>query len=52
MILGDNFFYGQNLTRLLLECSKIKSGAKIILHSVQNPELFGVAKINQKNKKD
>ena len=51
MILGDNFFYGQNLTKLLLECSKIKSGAKIILHSVQNPELFGVAKINQKNKK-
>ena len=51
MILGDNFFYGQNLTRLLLECSKIKSGAKIILHSVQNPELFGVAKINKKNKK-
>jgi glucose-1-phosphate thymidylyltransferase len=51
MILGDNFFYGQNLTRLLLECSKIKSGAKIILHSVQNPELFGVAKVNQKNKK-
>ena len=51
MILGDNFFYGQNLTKLLLECSKIKSGAKIILHSVQNPELFGVAKINNKNKK-
>ena len=51
MILGDNFFYGQNLTKLLLECSKIKSGAKIILHSVRNPELFGVAKINQKNKK-
>ncbi|WP_440932207.1 sugar nucleotidyltransferase [Candidatus Pelagibacter sp.] len=51
MILGDNFFYGQNLTKLLLECSKIKSGAKIILHSVQNPELFGVAKINNRNKK-
>ena len=34
-----------------MECSKIKSGAKIILHSVQNPELFGVAKVNQKNKK-
>ena len=51
MILGDNFFYGQNLTKLLLNCSKLKSGAKIILHSVQNPELFGVAKLNQKNKK-
>jgi glucose-1-phosphate thymidylyltransferase len=51
MILGDNFFYGQNLTKLLIDCSKIKSGAKIILHSVQNPELFGVAKLKQKSKK-
>ena len=51
MILGDNFFYGQNLSKLLLECAKIKSGAKIILHSVQNPEQFGIAKINKKSKK-
>ena len=51
MILGDNFFYGQNLSRLLFECAKLKNGAKIILHGVQNPELFGVAKINKKNKK-
>ena len=51
MILGDNFFYGQNLSKLLHNCAKLKIGAKIILHSVQNPELFGVAKINNKNKK-
>jgi len=51
MILGDNFFYGQNLSKLLFQCAKLKNGAKIILHGVQNPELFGVAKINQKNKK-
>ena len=51
MILGDNFFYGQNLSKLLHNCAKLKNGAKIILHSVQNPELFGVAKINIKNKK-
>ena len=50
MILGDNFFYGQNLSKLLQSCSMTKSGAKIILHNVQNPELFGVAKID-KNKK-
>ena len=49
MILGDNFFYGQNLTNKLLECAKIKNGAKILLHSVQKPELFGVAKINKNN---
>jgi len=50
MILGDNFFYGQNLTAKLLECAKIKSGAKVLLHNVQTPELFGVAKVNKNNK--
>ena len=51
MILGDNFFYGQNLSGLLSNCVKLKQGAKIVLHSVKNPEKFGVAKINPKNKK-
>ena len=51
MILGDNFFYGQNLTKILQNCAKINTGAKVILHSVQKPELFGVAKINTQNNK-
>ena len=50
MILGDNFFDGQNLTSKLLECTKIKRGAKVVLYKVQKPEMFGVAKINNKNK--
>jgi glucose-1-phosphate thymidylyltransferase len=50
LILGDNFFYGQNLSKLLLDCAKLKIGAKIILHRVQKPELFGVAKINTRKK--
>ena len=50
MILGDNFFYGQNLTAKLIECAKIKNGAKVLLHSVQTPELFGVAKVDKNNK--
>ena len=50
MILGDNFFYGQNLTAKLLECAKIKNGAKVLLHNVQTPELFGVAKVDRNNK--
>ena len=49
MILGDNFFYGQSLTNMLLKCVKIKKGAKVILHKVINPENFGVAVV--KNKK-
>ena len=51
MILGDNFFYGQNLTQKLINCTKLNNGAKIILHNVPKPELFGVAKINAKNNK-
>ena len=50
LILGDNFFYGQNLTNQLLSATKLKSGAKIILHKVNKPELYGVAKIDKKNK--
>ena len=50
LILGDNFFYGQNLTQQLLRNTKIKNGAKVILHKVSRPELYGVAKINSKNK--
>tara|TARA_B100001741_G_scaffold301307_1_gene289387 strand:- start:4736 stop:5614 length:879 start_codon:yes stop_codon:yes gene_type:complete len=49
MILGDNFFYGQNLTRQLINNTKLKKGAKVVLHKVQKPESFGVAKINKKN---
>jgi glucose-1-phosphate thymidylyltransferase len=49
MILGDNFFYGQSLSKMLKRCVKIKKGAKIILHKVLEPEKFGVAKI-KKNK--
>jgi len=50
MILGDNFFYGQNLTSKLINNTKLKDGARVVLHKVQKPELFGVAKINNKNK--
>ena len=50
MILGDNFFYGQNLTSKLVENTKLKKGARVVLHKVSNPELFGVAKINRQNK--
>ena len=47
LILGDNFFYGQNLTSKLINCAKLENGAKVILHKVMNPELFGVAKTSK-----
>ncbi len=50
LILGDNFFYGQNLTKKLIENCKLNYGARVLLHKVIKPELYGVAKINKKNK--
>ena len=50
LILGDNFFYGQSLTKKLKDCIKLNSGCKILLHPVSKPELYGVANINSKKK--
>ena len=50
LILGDNFFYGQSLTKILKKNTKIKNGAKIFLHPVKNPNLYGVAKTVKNNK--
>ena len=50
LILGDNFFYGQNLSKILLDCTKLKSGARVLLQRVTKPERYGVAKVNSKNK--
>jgi len=50
LILGDNFFYGQSLTKKLRECVKLKKGATVILHPVKNPSSYGVAYVDKKNK--
>lgn len=50
LILGDNFFYGQSLTKKLKDCIKLNSGCKILVHPVNKPELYGVANINNKQK--
>ena len=50
LILGDNFFYGQSLTKILKKSINLKSGAKIFIHPVKNPHLYGVATLG-KNKK-
>ena len=49
LILGDNFFYSQSLTKKLRQCVKLKVGAKVFLHPVKNPSQYGIAKIS-KNK--
>ena len=42
LILGDNIFYGANLTDLLQSASKRDSGATVFGYYVQDPERYGV----------
>ena len=50
LILGDNIFYGQSLTDLVTEGSKLKKGAKIFGYPVKNPCDFGVVDFDENNK--
>ena len=50
LILGDNFFYGQSLTKILKKNIFFKKGAKVFLHPVKNPNQYGVASLDKKKK--
>ena len=50
LILGDNFFYGQSLTNILKKNISLKSGAKIFIHPVKRPDLYGVASLDKKKR--
>ena len=42
LILGDSFFYGQGLPRLIRDAGENESGAAIFCYEVHNPEAYGV----------
>jgi len=50
LILGDNIFYGPNLTDLLQESAKLKKGAVIFGYYVKDPKRYGVLEFNTKCK--
>lgn len=52
LILGDNIFHGKNLQKLINEsiASTLKGESVIIGHKVPDPERYGVAVIDKKNK--
>ena len=47
MILGDNLFYGQNLSKQLQSINKNINGATIFAYQVQDPERYGVVKFDE-----
>jgi glucose-1-phosphate thymidylyltransferase len=50
LVLGDNIFYGHNFNELLLNASKREDGATIFTYHVNDPERYGVAEFDEKNK--
>lgn len=49
LVLGDNIFFGQNLSQLLKEAAEKKSGATIFTYYVKDPERFGVITFDKNN---
>ena len=50
LVLGDNIFYGHDFNQLLLNASSRKEGATIFTYHVTDPERYGVAEFDGKNK--
>jgi len=50
LILGDNIFYGYNLSELLQQSARIKNGAVIFGYYVKDPQRYGVLELDKKGK--
>ncbi len=50
MVLGDNIFYGNGLTRHLREAAKQEKGATVFGYYVEDPERFGIVEFDENGK--
>ncbi len=50
LILGDNFFYGDELSSCLKNAIEEKNGARIFAYPVSDPERYGVVEFNENRK--
>jgi glucose-1-phosphate thymidylyltransferase len=47
LVLGDNIFYGEGLTRLLGEAASLTQGAKVLGYHVSDPHRYGVVELDR-----
>ncbi|MEO6828821.1 MAG: sugar phosphate nucleotidyltransferase, partial [Acidobacteriaceae bacterium] len=50
LVLGDNIFYGHDLSRMLQSAAKRQSGATVFAYPVQDPERYGVVEFDIKGR--
>jgi glucose-1-phosphate thymidylyltransferase len=50
LVLGDNIYFGQGFSPLLLNAAKRESGATVFGYKVKDPERFGVVEFDNNNK--
>ncbi len=50
MILGDNIFYGDGLSKILQNAAKIEKGATVFGYYVNDPERYGVVEFDSNGK--
>ena len=49
LILGDNIFFGNELSAQLRSAAKLKSGAVIFAYEVSDPERYGIVELDKNN---
>jgi glucose-1-phosphate thymidylyltransferase len=50
LILGDNIFYGHDLTDMLEDSAKVRAGARVFAYQVKDPERYGVVEFDKSHK--
>ncbi len=50
LVLGDNIFYGQSFSRVLLNAAKLEKGATIFGYYVKDPREYGVVEFDENGK--
>ena len=50
LILGDNIFYGHDLTGMLEDAARLKSGRRVFAYQVRDPERYGVVEFDKSHK--
>jgi glucose-1-phosphate thymidylyltransferase len=50
LVLGDNLFYGHDLTGLFKQAAKRKKGATVFAYQVKDPERYGVVAFDRRGK--